>query len=57
MRNDKTRGKSDLKSKSNRSFKHKLIISSVILFILAVGFNTLFTLTSLRKALYRNKCF
>ena len=49
MRKNKTRGKSDLKSKSNRSFKHKLIISSVILFILAVGFNTLFTLTSLEK--------
>ena len=49
MRNDKTRKESDLKSNKNRSFKYKLIISSVILFVLAVGFNTLFTLTSLEK--------
>jgi predicted MFS family arabinose efflux permease len=49
MRNDKTRGQSDLKSNNNRSFKFKLIFSSIVLFILAVGFNTLFTLTSLEK--------
>ncbi len=49
MKNDKTRGNMNLKSGNNRSFKYKLIFSSVILFILAVGFNTLFTLTSLEK--------
>ena len=49
MRKDRTRDKLDLKLYSNRSIKYKLMISSVILFILAVGFNTLFTLTSLEK--------
>jgi len=49
MRKDKTRDELDLKLNSNRSIKYKLMVSSVILFILAVGFNTLFTLTSLEK--------
>ena len=49
MKDTKTRERLDLKALKNRSFKFKLILSSVILFILAVGFNTLFTLTSLEK--------
>ena len=49
MRNDKTLDESVQKSNCNRSIKFKLILSSVILFVLAVGFNTLFTLTSLEK--------
>ena len=49
MKDTKTRKKLDPEAQKNRSFKFKLILSSVILFILAVGFNTLFTLTSLEK--------
>jgi predicted MFS family arabinose efflux permease len=49
MRREKKRKIADIKKGNSRSFKYKLIISSVILFILAVGFNTLFTLTSLEK--------
>jgi predicted MFS family arabinose efflux permease len=49
MGNDKTLDESDLKLNGNGSIKFKLILSSVILFVLAVGFNTLFTLTSLEK--------
>jgi len=49
MRKDKMRDKLDLKSIGNRPIKFKLILSSIILFVLAVGFNTFFTLTSLEK--------
>ena len=49
MRNAKMRDKSDLISKGNRSIKYKLMLSSAVLFVLAVGFNTVFTLTSLEK--------
>ena len=57
MRTDKTRGKSDLKSNSNRSFKYKLIISSVILFILSRGLQYALHIDLTRKALCRNECF
>ena len=49
MSNKKSRKELNLKLINNRSIKSKLIVSSVILFICAVGFNTLYTLTSLEK--------
>jgi predicted MFS family arabinose efflux permease len=49
MKKTKKRDQLDHIPNNNRSFKFKLILASVILFVLAVGFNTLFTLTSLEK--------
>ena len=49
MTNIKKQDEQNLKSINGHSIKYKLMLSSVILFVLSVGFNILFTLTSLEK--------
>ena len=39
----------ELKTAKNRSVKYRLVLSSIVLFLLSVGFNTLFTLNALEK--------
>ena len=49
MIKDTTRKELEPKPRKKYSVKFKLISSSLVLFVLAVGFNTLFTSTSLEK--------
>jgi predicted MFS family arabinose efflux permease len=49
MSNNKTQEKSHVKSGSQLSMKLRLLLSSLILYVFALGFNTVFTLIALEK--------